>query len=186
MCRNCSLTEQNCRDVCEKAVTCALRVYKTTLEDTSVDDVVRWFNFNIPPEVVAAYFYVPPPPPQPSVPKVPKTGASAISALLHGASQPEPEVPPATPTPTSALREPRDVAETTSRLTQSTRPRAFGKSQIPLRYLVCDLVAASELDSTNCSSLQVCDLDSVMECGLNSATTASCIIAAEARSDDLR
>ena len=118
--------------VCEQAVTCVLRVYKTTA-DGSLDDAARCFDVDIPPEAVAAYFYVPPPPlppPLPSVPQAPPTGASAISALLSagGGLQQEPETvavpPPPTSTPTRL--EPAAAALSASRLAKSTRPRTFG------------------------------------------------------------
>ena len=143
-----------------QVVTCALRVYKTNA-DKSVDDVVRCFVFEVPPETVAAYFYVIPPPT-----KIPPARASSpLTALLLAASEPEPEtvtVTSAAPSPSTALlveatkpepetvmmlpsapapsrRDPRDIAETVNRLTKSTRPPAVGNitvlSSVALRSL---------------------------------------------------
>jgi len=103
-------------------------VYKTTA-DKSLDHVVRCFNIDIPPEVVAAYFYVPPPPPSPT-PEVSRAQPlSPLTALLLGAtSQPEPETKTAKMLPAPSCRDPRDVAETINRLTRSTRPRTVGNA----------------------------------------------------------
>ena len=139
-----------------QAATCVLRVYKTAT-DKSDGGLVRRFDFDIPSEAVADYFYVPPPP----VPEIapPARARSPLSTLLLAAGQPEPEtvriVPPAAAAATPR-RSARDIAATIDRLARPIRPRRTAGNMTSVATLVkfFEMFAACYVVVTNAIPLR--------------------------------
>jgi hypothetical protein len=110
-------------------LTCIIRVYRQ--QPSSVDGgapngnhqniPVRCFDFDVPPDVVAEYFYVEPPPEEVAPPPIDRNKISALMASLQ--TQP---VAPVTQ-PTVVRRDAKEIAETFNRLTKPTRTPNVGK-----------------------------------------------------------
>jgi hypothetical protein len=110
-----------------KVLTCILRLYPTDGACSAPSDArsnyaaVRCFDFDIPPEIVAEYFFVPPAPsPAPAEPEAAVDDADAAHARsrstgrLPGGGTPMPFLG-------TGRRDAREIAETVNRLTKPTR-----------------------------------------------------------------
>jgi len=105
-----------------QVLTCILRVYKTS-DHKSVDDVVRCYDFDIPPDRVAAYFCdAAPPLPVSETPSA--RAQSPLTALLMTATV----TAPAARASPSRCEPVRDIAETLNRLAKPNRPPAIGNT----------------------------------------------------------
>jgi hypothetical protein len=110
-------------------LTCVIRVSRQqpssvdggTADDTHHKIPVRCFDFDIPPNVVADYFYVEPPPEEVAPPPVERSKIAALMASL----QTQPAAPVSQPT--VVRRDAKEIAETFNRLTKPTRAPAVGK-----------------------------------------------------------
>lgn len=110
-----------------QVLTCVLRLHPYTsgaIGDDRTNYAVRCFDFDIPQEVVADYFYVEP---EPEVVAPPNGNVRDSLAAMMASLQTQPVAAPVVQPPV-VRRDPKEVAEIFNRLTKATRMPTLGRT----------------------------------------------------------